>query len=93
MYQVYILKSLKDSRTYVGYSEDAYNRLKDHNLGKVKATEKRRPLEIIYIENTETLKYAKQRELYWKSGAGRRKLMQYYIGGFPPIFDGRGSPR
>ena len=59
MYQVYILKSLKDFRTYTGYAQDAKERLKDHNAGRVGATKKRRPLEIIYTENIETLKYAK----------------------------------
>ncbi|MBX4186740.1 MAG: GIY-YIG nuclease family protein [Candidatus Doudnabacteria bacterium] len=93
MYQVYILISLKDSHTYVGYAKDAKFRLKDHNLGRVNATRMRRPLEIIYIENVETLRYAKQRELYWKSGGGRRKLKQYFEKGFPPIEDGRGSPK
>jgi len=85
MYQVYILQSLKDYKTYVGYTVNAIIRLLEHNAGKVKARKNRRPLKILYIENIETLKYAKQRELYWKSGAGRRKLKQYFLEGFPPI--------
>lgn len=85
MYQVYILKSLKDSRTYTGHAQDALERLKDHNSGKVKATSKRRPLEIVYLEDLIDLKTAKQRELYWKSGAGRRKLQYFYQHGFPPL--------
>jgi len=93
MYQVYILKSLSDLKTYTGYAKDAQIRLKEHNSGKVNATKNRRPLVILYIENVETLRYAKQRELYWKSGAGRRKLLIYFQRGFPPIFDGRGSPK
>ena len=93
MYQVYILKSLNDLRTYAGYTKDVAVRLEDHNTGKVKATKKRLPFEIVYIENTKTLKFAKQRELYWKSGAGRRKLKHFFRVGFPPIKDGRGSPK
>ena len=78
MYQVYILKSLKDHRTYTGYAKDARLRLVDHNSGRVDATKNRRPLEIIFTEDLETLEEAKKRELYWKSGAGRRKLRGYY---------------
>ena len=84
MHQVYILKSLKDFRTYVGHSEDVVVRLAEHNSGKVKATFNRRPLEIIYTEDVVTLKEAKAREKYWKSGVGRRKLKQYFKEGFPP---------
>ena len=82
MYQVYILKSLKDFRTYTGYAQDAKIRLIDHNSGKVDATRRRRPLEIIFTENLGTLEEAKKRELYWKSGAGRRKLKIYFQTGF-----------
>ena len=85
MYQVYILQSLKDKRTYVGFSEDTRERLKEHNAGKVKATKNRRPLVILIIEGCETMAEAKKRELYWKSGGGRRKLKEYFIKGFPPV--------
>lgn len=84
MYHVYILQSQKDKRTYAGFSEDAEERLKEHNAGKVNATKRRRPLSILMIEECKTLAEAKKRELYWKSGGGRRKLKDYFINGFPP---------
>lgn len=74
MYFIYILQSLKDQRTYVGYSHDVQNRLARHNAGQVPATQNRRPLKLIFSESFETEQEAKQRELYWKSGAGRRKM-------------------
>jgi len=83
MFQVYILKSLKDLRTYTGHAKDANVRLVDHNAGRVDATKNRRPLEILFTEDLETLQEAKKRELYWKSGAGRRKLKEYFKNGFP----------
>jgi len=83
MFQVYILQSLKDDRTYTGYAANAKVRLIDHNFGRVEATKNRRPLEIIFIEDVDSLKDAKKRELYWKSGAGRRKLKVYFETGFP----------
>ncbi|MDD2709261.1 MAG: GIY-YIG nuclease family protein [Verrucomicrobiae bacterium] len=42
MYYVYILYSLKDRRTYAGFTPDLKNRLEKHNQGLVKATRHRR---------------------------------------------------
>ncbi len=85
MYHVYILQSLKDKKTYTGFSKDAIQRLKVHNSGSVKATKSRRPLKILFTEECETLKETKKREKYWKSGAGRKKLKKFFNEGFPPI--------
>ncbi|MBU3925763.1 GIY-YIG nuclease family protein [Patescibacteria group bacterium] len=82
---VYILKSLKDLKTYTGFSLDVGKRIKEHNQGKVDATKHRRPFVLLYKENCFDLKEAKKREKYWKSGAGRRKLKQFFKNGFPLI--------
>jgi len=78
MYYVYILLSEKDKRTYTGYTPDISERLKKHNAGWVRATKHRRPLQLIHLEKFQTIQEAKKRELYWKSGAGRRKLKQLF---------------
>lgn len=78
MYFIYILQSLKDIRTYVGYSKDVNNRLIQHNFGQVPATKNRRPLKLIFTESFTTEQEAKRRELYWKSGAGRRKMKSLF---------------
>jgi len=83
-YQVYILKSLKDHRTYTGFSKNAEERLKIHNAGRVSATKHRIPFRIIYTENTSTLAEVKRRERYWKSGGGRKKLKEFYKTGSRP---------
>ncbi len=85
MYFVYILKSLKDFKTYAGYAEDVLIRLRQHNSGRVDATRNRRPFEVLYVEQATTLDDAKKREVYWKTGGGRRKLKKYFQSGFPPI--------
>lgn len=85
MFYIYILQSLKDERTYTGFSENAHDRLIEHNSGKVDATKNRRPLKILFLEKVESLSLAKKREKYWKSGAGRRKLKEFFKNGFPPI--------
>jgi putative endonuclease len=89
MFFIYILKSLKDNRTYVGYTDNIERRLVEHNSGQTNATKNRRPLELIFSEKVETLKEAKERESYWKSGAGRRKLKIYFEEGFPPAGEAR----
>ena len=87
MYYIYILRSIKDYRTYVGFCKNVAKRIKEHNSGKVRSTTTRRPLEILYIEEVATIGEAKGREKYWKSGGGRRKLKHYFKEGFPPIQD------
>jgi putative endonuclease len=78
MYYVYILQSLKDKRTYVGFSENIERRLAQHNAGKSKATKHRRPFRLLFTEDFITSAEAKKRDAYWKSGGGRRKLKQYF---------------
>ncbi|OGL66851.1 hypothetical protein A3F52_05210 [Candidatus Uhrbacteria bacterium RIFCSPHIGHO2_12_FULL_47_11] len=84
MFFVYILKSLKDQRTYTGYAGNVVGRLREHNQGKVDATKNRRPFIVLYTECYTTEQEAKKREHYWKSGSGRRKLKKYFNEGFPP---------
>ena len=79
MYFVYILKSLRDDRTYVGYTNNLDERLKRHNAGLVFATKHRSPLKLIYSEQFDTIKEAMNREKYFKSGGGRRKMKQMFL--------------
>ncbi len=78
MFYIYVLQSLKDDRTYVGYTDNVKRRLIQHNSGYVKSTKHRIPFKLLFTEEFETSKEAKKRELYWKSGAGRRKLKEYF---------------
>jgi putative endonuclease len=75
---VYILLSLSDNRTYVGLTNNFARRLKEHNSGKVRSTKHRIPFKILFTEQFETLKEARKRENWWKSGVGRRKLKEYF---------------
>jgi len=62
MYYVYVLKSLKDNRHYIGYSRNVQLRLKQHNTGQVKSMKYRVPLEVIYLEEYKTSIEARKRE-------------------------------
>ncbi len=78
MYYIYILQSLKDGKTYVGYTNNLQERLKKHNSGQAKSTKFRQPLKLIFSEEFKTSAEARQRELYWKNGGGRRKLKEFF---------------
>ncbi|MBI2506884.1 MAG: GIY-YIG nuclease family protein [Candidatus Colwellbacteria bacterium] len=91
-YTVYILSSLKRSRTYAGYAQDFNQRLFLHNKGKVRATKHFIPWKVIYTEGVDSLTEAKERERYWKSAAGRRNIKKI-IGGSRPTFRKLGEAR
>ena len=78
MYKIYVLQSLKDRKTYTGYTSNLENRLAYHNSGHVKATKHRRPLKILFTEDFNTVAEAKARELWWKSKSGRTKLKEFF---------------
>ena len=82
MYFVYILQSLRDNKTYVGYTNNLDERLKRHNTGLIPSTKHRIPLKLIYSEQFETAKEAKEREKYYKNGGGRRKMKQIFSNNF-----------
>jgi putative endonuclease len=73
-YYVYVLLSKKDNLFYTGYTNNLLERIKLHNLGKVKSTALRIPLELIYWEGCLHQKDATRREKYLKSGNGKAYL-------------------
>ena len=82
MYYVYMLKSLKDTMLYTGYTDNLQRRLYEHNKGLVESTKKRCPLELIYYEWSLNKRDAQTREKYLKSGMGKRYLRnrnKYYL--------------
>lgn len=73
-FYVYILLSRKDNKFYVGYSEDLEKRIKEHFERKVTSTKYRLPLILIHYEYFINKADAKAREVFLKSGFGRRQL-------------------
>jgi len=73
-YYTYVLKSRKDGRFYIGWSEDLRLRVEQHNKGQVEATRGRRPLELIYYEACLSREEAIKREKSLKTGFGRKYL-------------------
>lgn len=62
MYIIYILKSTKDGKLYVGQTQDLESRLKRHNNGLVKSTRSRIPLQVVHSEEFNTREDAVKRE-------------------------------
>jgi len=74
-YFVYILRSVKDGKRYIGFTERAVKqRLDEHNSGLVISTKNRRPLELTYFEEFQSKAEAMKREKFFKSGKGREYL-------------------
>ena len=78
MYYVYILKSNKTGKHYVGYTRDLKERLKLHNSGKTKSLVRHIPLEIVKTEEYPFYQDARKRERQiksYKSGEAFKKLI------------------
>lgn len=73
-FYVYVLLSLKDKRFYIGYTKNLKDRLSRHARGEVESTKNRRPLKLIHYEYYINEQDAKAREIYLKSGYGRKNL-------------------
>ena len=75
MYYVYVIKSQKNGKRYIGFtSKDPKQRLVEHNNGSNLFTRNNRPFELIYSEQYEDKDFAVKRERYLKSGHGRLYL-------------------
>jgi putative endonuclease len=76
MYYVYVLYSEKLNKRYISSTSDVNNRLKEHNNGKSKFTKAGVPWKLIYQESHQSNHEARSRELFLKSGVGRKFLDQ-----------------
>jgi len=74
MFYTYVLRSLKDGKMYIGFTQDLRKRIKEHQNGKAAATECRRPLEMIFYEAYQNKYDALRREKYLKSTKGKMTL-------------------
>ena len=70
MFVVYILKSISNSRYYIGMTSNIDQRLRDHNSGANRSTKNKGPWELIYTEVFDTKDEAFKRERKIKSYKG-----------------------
>ena len=76
MFYVYVLRSLKNGRFYIGCTNNLERRLGEHNGSRSTYTSLTRPFELIHQEMYEDLKSARKREIMLKGGQGRRWLKE-----------------
>ena len=70
MYYVYILKSEKDNSRYIGATADLKKRLQEHNSGRSKYSNTKRPYQIIWYSAFSEKQRAYDFEKYLKSSSG-----------------------
>ena len=75
-YYIHVLLSPRDRKFYVGYTTDLKRRLTEHLRGLVTSTKFRRPLKLIHYEYFINRTDAKAREIFLKSGFGRKQLRE-----------------
>jgi len=74
MFYVYVLKSSKDNKLYIGYTNNLKRRIEEHKRGLNFSTKYRLPFQLIYFEGCTNEQDAKRRERYLKTTQGRRFL-------------------
>lgn len=84
MITVYVLRSLKDGKLYIGMTENLDARLKRHEQGKTPSTRNRRPLVLLHSEEFENRQQARRREKYLKSGPDHKELVDILAEGRVP---------
>ena len=73
MWYLYILKSQRFGKKYIGITGNISNRLTKHNSGSIRSTKAYRPWELIHKEEFKTKKEARIRELELKKNGNKRK--------------------
>ncbi len=73
-FYVYVLRSRKTGRRYVGSTQNVQTRIDRHNAGHHVATRGGRPWTLLHVETFLTRSEAVRRERYLKSGQGRAEL-------------------
>jgi len=78
MWTVYILRSEKDGKYYIGCTNNLKRRLSEHNAGYVSSTRSRNPLRLVHREEYKDQMSAFEREKKiksYKGGNGLKKLL------------------
>lgn len=74
MFYTYVLRSVKDDKLYIGWTDNLKSRFEKHNKGLVESTKLRIPFEIVYYEACLSKEKAIEREKQLKTGFGRAYL-------------------
>jgi putative endonuclease len=70
----YVLWSDRLKKRYIGSCRDIDIRLKEHNRGRQRFTKGGIPWVVVYKEEYPNYSFARKREIYLKTGQGRKYL-------------------
>lgn len=91
MYFVYVLKSLRDNKYYIGQTNDFERRVRQHMLGRVASTKNRRPFRIVgskmFKTRSESMRMEHQLKL---NGEKKREFIDKIIKERPTAFKASG---
>ena len=82
MVTLYVLRSRESGKRYVGITNNLSRRIAEHQSGSTKASQLLLDFDLVHTEQFPTHSEARQREIFLKSGAGRKWLDQFLSG--PP---------
>jgi putative endonuclease len=74
MYYVYVLESISHKILYTGMTNNLKRRFKEHNSGDCYFTKRYKPFILIYYEASIHQNDARAREIFLKSGMGKKYL-------------------
>ena len=74
-YYTYVLRSMKDSTFYIGFTSDLNKRLRYHNKGLSKYTKGKLPWKVFYFEMFTSRSEAIRRELFLK----KQRNTKFYL--------------
>jgi putative endonuclease len=79
MFFVYIIKSVRTNKHYIGYTKDLVRRLNEHNHNNTKSLRNKGPFILIYEEKFENIIEARKREKQIKSYKGGNAFKKLLI--------------
>ncbi len=77
VYYVYIIRSQKDGRFYIGQTHNLERRIEQHNQGQSGYTKKYLPWELFAYKTYETRKDAMRNEKKIKNLKSRKRVMEF----------------
>ena len=84
MYHIYVMRSLRNGKRYVGMtSRDLQTRLHEHKIGISAWTRQNGPFKLVHTEEYSDRLIAQRRERFLKSGHGRDVLSRILSQAYP----------
>ena len=80
MFYVYVIRSERDGRFYVGMCTDLERRLREHNAGKTFSTKGYLPWTLVFVEEYGSRTEARNREKFLKGGSGKELIKKKWSG-------------